>query len=95
MWHFIAGSPSGAGDAELAGADGASAPTSSAALDVEPDGRPNHEGRHGESGGGWMSLTAGGAGEGVRAGRRAVWSAAGLEELMSAWRASWPASPTS
>ena len=26
VWHFIAGSPSGAGDAELAGADGASAP---------------------------------------------------------------------
>ena len=25
VWHFIAGSPSGAGDAELAGADGASA----------------------------------------------------------------------
>ena len=26
VWHFIAGSPSGAGDAELAGADGAACP---------------------------------------------------------------------
>ena len=37
LWHFIAESPSGAGDAELAGADGATAPAGAtvAALEVE------------------------------------------------------------